>query len=150
VRLAWHLPMRALWMDDGKVAPAEAGWNRLQPHLIRSFLMSLLRISTLSLAMLGLNISANATAAEKMDTHDFAVQMVAMENICNRLYPGSNASIDNAVASDNTIDEADKAEIKKVKGNPAYDLAVKSAELQLDGPLLKEVSQDMCKGFNPK
>ncbi|CAN1602467.1 hypothetical protein LOY35_18375 [Pseudomonas sp. B21-028] len=112
--------------------------------------MSLLRMSTLSLCLAGFGFAGGVFANQQDEKHQGLVALVAMEQVCNKTNPGLKGDVENAMASDPRIDEATKAEVRKIKSDPAYKFQVMGMANNLANSPLAGTAQGMCKDYAPK
>lgn len=108
------------------------------------------RMSTLSLCLVSLGFVGSSFADSQQEIHQSALAAVAMEQICNKNNPGLNGDVENVIASDPKFDEASKAEIRKVKSDPAYKFEVMGMVSNLNSSGMATIAQDMCKEYAPK
>jgi len=94
--------------------------------------------------------AGNAVANQAVETHRVALTLVAMEQICNKTNPGLNGSVENAMASDASVDEATKAEVHKINSNPAYKSEVDYTIQSLERSGMAAMAKDMCPSYAAK
>ncbi|RON43511.1 hypothetical protein BK666_20785 [Pseudomonas frederiksbergensis] len=109
-----------------------------------------IRNATLCLSLVSFGFASSSFAKQPVDTHQVAVTLVAMEQICNKANPALNGSIENAMASDPKMDEATKAEVRKVNSDPAYKGEVGVMVQSLNSSGMAAMAQDMCKSYAAK
>ncbi|ALI04416.1 hypothetical protein C1Y08_20755 [Pseudomonas sp. FW306-02-F02-AA] len=109
-----------------------------------------LRNATLCLSLVSFGFASSTFANQAVDTHQVAVTLVAMGQICNKANPGLNGSIENAMVSDPKMDEATKAEVRKVSSDPAYKGEVGVMVQALNSSGMAAMGQDMCKSYAAK
>jgi hypothetical protein len=107
------------------------------------------RFSALSLSLLVVGF-ATASHAEELNPHQVAVTLVAVGELCNKEDPTLKGSVENAIASDPTMDEAAKAEIRKVQADPKSKPEVDAMVVNLKTSGMWNVSKDMCKYYGAK
>ncbi|MGX9570666.1 MULTISPECIES: hypothetical protein [Pseudomonas] len=112
--------------------------------------MSLVRIASLSLLLSACGFTGSVLANQVVETHRLAVTLVAMEHLCNKANPGLNGSVENAMASDPSIDEPTKAEVRKISSDPAYKGEVEFMMQSLNNSGLATMAQDLCKSYAAK
>ncbi|MFL6966612.1 MULTISPECIES: hypothetical protein [Pseudomonas] len=112
--------------------------------------MSLLRMSTFSLCLAGISVAGSSLANQQDQEHQGYVVLVAMEQICNKNNPGLNGDVENAMATEPKFNEAAKAQIRKIKSDPAYKFQVSNMVSTLTNSPLGAMAQDMCKEYAPK
>ncbi|MCQ2996134.1 hypothetical protein NLO88_03115 [Pseudomonas syringae] len=117
----------------------------------REFVMSPIRMAVLSLCLGILGYTGSTLASSEDEKQQGLVVLVAMEQVCNNANPGMKSDVENAMASDPTIDEATKTEVRKIKSDPAYKSKVSStAENLIHSPMGAYVAQDLCKNYGAK
>lgn len=110
-----------------------------------------IRMSALPLCLALLGYAGNSFASPEDEKQQGLVVLVAMEQVCNNANPGMKSDVENAMASDSTIDEATKAEVRKIKSDPAYKFEVSSmADNLMHSPMGAYVAKDMCKNYGSK
>ncbi|MBV4463874.1 hypothetical protein KVG95_11120 [Pseudomonas sp. SWRI79] len=109
-----------------------------------------LRNATLCMSLVSFGFASSSFANQAVDTHQVAVTLVAMGQLCNKANPGLNGSIENAMASDPKMDEATKAEVRKVSSDPAYKSEVGFMMQSLNSSGMAAMAQDMCKSYGAK
>nr|GFD58843.1 hypothetical protein [Tanacetum cinerariifolium] len=72
----------------------------------REFVMSPIRMAVLSLCLGILGYTGSTLASSEDEKQQGLLVLVAMEQVCNNANPGMNSDVENAMASDPTIDEA--------------------------------------------
>ncbi|MCD5970798.1 hypothetical protein [Pseudomonas quasicaspiana] len=117
----------------------------------REFVMSPIRMSVLSLCLGILGYTGSTLASSEDEKQQGLVVLVAMEQVCNNANPGMKSDVENAMASDPTMDEATKTEVRKIKSDPAYKSKVSStAESLIHSPMGAYVAKDLCKNYGAK
>ena len=76
--------------------------------------------------------------------------MVAVGELCNKEDPNLKGTVENAIASDATMDEAAKAEIRKVQADPKSKPEIEAMMVNLKTSGMWNVSKDMCKYYGTK
>ncbi|UZJ58532.1 hypothetical protein OKW98_18290 [Pseudomonas sp. KU26590] len=110
-----------------------------------------IRTSIMLLCLAVLGYTGSSVASPEDDKRQGLVVLVAMEQVCNNANPGMKSDVENVMASDSTIDEATKAEVRKIKSDPAYKFKVSSmADNLMHSPMGAYVAKDMCKHYGSK
>jgi hypothetical protein len=109
-----------------------------------------LRAATLCMSLVSAGFATSSFANQPVDTHQVAVTLVAIGQICNKTNPGLNGSIENALASDPKIDDATKAEVRKVNSDPLYKGEVGVMVQTLNSSGMAAMAQDLCKSYAAK
>ncbi|MNP05358.1 hypothetical protein D3C76_973070 [compost metagenome] len=112
--------------------------------------MFLVRIANLSFLLAAFGLAGSALANQAVEAHRLAVTLVAMEHLCNNANPGLNGSVENIMASDPTLDEPTKAEVRKIGSDPAYKSEVELMMQTLNRSGLATMAQDLCKSYAAK
>ena len=111
--------------------------------------MSVVRICRLSLCLACLCFAGSSIANENEEVHQTALTAIAMEQVCDKANPGMNASIENALANEPSM-ESIKPEVRKVQSDPAYKAEVAAMVTTLSAPHLKVLQKELCGPYAPK
>lgn len=113
--------------------------------------MSPIKVSMLSLCLVGLGFAGTSFATPAEEKEQGLITLVAMEQVCDKANPGMKSDVENAMEKDSTIDEATKAEVRKIKADPAYKFKVSSmASNLMNSPIGAYAAKDMCKTYGTK
>lgn len=110
--------------------------------------MSRTNIAMLSLYLAGLGFAGNALAGAAEEQEQALIALVAMEQVCDKATPGKKSDVENVMATDSTIDEATKAQVRKVKADPAYKFKVSAMAIDLMySPVADLGIKDLCNKY---
>lgn len=109
-------------------------------------------LKRISVAVLLLNVSfiASTVASATEDDTETAVTLLAMESLCIKAKPDSNSSVENALNSDPKTTDSLRAEVHRVKADPAYKIPIQSMALDMSTSVVASSIPDMCLYYLPK
>ena len=106
------------------------------------------KVSMLSLCLVALEFAGNALADTAQEQEQALIIAVAMEQVCDKATPGKKSDVENVMAMDSTLDEATKAEIRRIKADPAYKLKVSFTATDLMySPIGELLAKDLCNKY---
>lgn len=106
------------------------------------------KASMLSLCLLALGFTGNALADMAQEQEQALITLVAMEQVCDKTTPGKKSDVENAMATDSSLDEATKAEVRRIKADPAYKFKVSAMATDLMySPIRDLVTKDLCNKY---
>lgn len=115
----------------------------------RRAMMFLKRISA-ALLLLSVSSVASTLASAAEDDTENAVNLLAIESLCVKANPDSNSSVENALNSDPETTESLRAEVRRVKSDPASKAKIQSLAFNMSNSVVVSKLPDMCSYYLPK
>ncbi len=111
--------------------------------------MFLNRISAAFLLLSVSSVASTLASAAEDDTEN-AVNLLAIESLCVKANPDSNSSVENALNSDPETTDSLRAEVRRVKADPASKAKIQSLALNMSNSVVVSKLPDMCSYYLPK
>ncbi len=106
------------------------------------------KMSMLSLCLVCLGLAGNALAGTAEEQEQALIVLVAMEQVCDKATPGKKSDVENVMATDSTLDEATKAEVRRIKADPAYKFKVSAMATDLMYSAVGDLAaKDLCNKY---
>jgi len=109
-------------------------------------------LKRISAAVLVLSVSCFAcipASAADGDTEN-AVNLLAIESLCIKAKPDSNSAVENALDSDPKTTDSLRAEVRRVKADPAYKAKIQSTAFNMSNSVTASMLPDLCSYYVPK
>lgn len=113
---------------------------------------SMMFLKRISAALLLLSVSsvASTLASAAEDDTENAVNLLAIESLCVKANPDSNSSVENALNSDPETTDSLRAEVRRVKADPASKAKIQSLAFNMSNSVVVSKLPDMCSYYLPK
>lgn len=111
--------------------------------------MFLKRITAAFLLLSATSGAITSASAAEEDTEN-AINLLAIESLCIKAKPDSNSSVENALNSDSNTTDALRAEVLRVKADPAYKARIHSLAFNMSNSVVASKLPDMCSYYLPK